>query len=140
MCPAIENLDLVFQETSDSQSLTHSKPAEHGSRPAIQARPDHPDRIVSASRGFPINMQQVAMASNRSICHKAQQQVTSVSPVPDPLASVVDELSLPLEDLDAYAFPPAAILGKVVEKLQDCPCKRIIVIAPGGPTCFGSGI
>ena len=56
-----------------------------------------------------------------------------VSPVPDPLVSAVDALSLPWEDLDTYAFPPAAILGKVVEKLQDCPCKRIIPIAPGWP-------
>ena len=56
-----------------------------------------------------------------------------VSPVPDPLATAVDALSLPWEDLDAYAFPPVAILGKVVEKLQDTPCKRIILIAPGWP-------
>ena len=56
-----------------------------------------------------------------------------VSPVPDPLATAVDALSLPWEDLDAYAFPPAAILGKMVEKLQDTPCKRIILIAPGWP-------
>ena len=56
-----------------------------------------------------------------------------VSPVPDPLASALDALSLPWEDLDAYAFPPVAILGKVVEKLQDSPCKRIILIAPGWP-------
>ena len=56
-----------------------------------------------------------------------------VSPVPDPLAVAVDALSLPWEDLDTYAFPPAAILGKVLEKLQDTPCKRIIVIAPGWP-------
>ena len=40
-----------------------------------------------------------------------------VSLVPDPLTTAVDALSLPWEDLDAYAFPPAAILGKVVEKL-----------------------
>ena len=40
---------------------------------------------------------------------------------------------MPWEDLDAYAFPPAAILGKVVEKLQDSPYKRIILIAPGWP-------
>ena len=56
-----------------------------------------------------------------------------VSPVPDTLATAVDALSLPWEDLDAYAFPPIAILGKVVEKLQDTPCKRIILIAPGWP-------
>ena len=55
------------------------------------------------------------------------------SPVPDPLATAVDALSLPWEDLDTYAFPPAAILGKVVEKLQDSPCKRLVLIAPGRP-------
>ena len=51
-----------------------------------------------------------------------------VSLVPDPLSTAVDALSLPWEDLDTYAFPPAAILGKVVEKLQDSPCKRMILI------------
>ena len=56
-----------------------------------------------------------------------------MSPVLDPLASAVDALSLPWENLDAYAFQPTAILGKVVEKLQDSPCKRIILIAPGWP-------
>ena len=40
-----------------------------------------------------------------------------VSPVPDPQAWAVDALSLSWEGLDPYAFPPAAILGKVVEKL-----------------------
>ena len=44
-----------------------------------------------------------------------------VSPVPNPLATAVDAFSLSWEDLDAYAFSPAAILGKVVEKLQDSP-------------------
>ena len=55
----------------------------------------------------------------------------SVSPVPDPQAWIVDALSLPWEDLDPYAFPPVAILGKVVEKLQDHPCNRLILLAPG---------
>ena len=133
--PMMKNLDLVYQETSNSQSPTHSRPAECGSRQAIQTRPDHLNRVVSPSRSFPSYMQQVALASSRPVCHEVQQQVTSVfvSPVPDPLATAVDALSLPWEDLDAYAFPPTAILGKVVEKLQDTPCKRIIVIAPGWP-------
>ena len=56
-----------------------------------------------------------------------------VSPVPDTQAWAVDDLSLSWEGLDPYAFPPAAILGKVVEKLQDYPCNRIILIAPGWP-------
>ena len=40
-------------------------------------------------------MQQAAEASNRLICHFIQQQVAFVSPVPDPLATAVDSLSLP---------------------------------------------
>ena len=43
-------------------SPTHSRPAECGSRQAIQARPDHPNRVVSSSRGLPLNMQQVGPA------------------------------------------------------------------------------
>ena len=56
-----------------------------------------------------------------------------VSPVPDPLALAVDALTLPWDELDAYAFPPTTILGKVVEKLLDSPCRRLILIAPGWP-------
>ena len=57
---------------------THSRPAERGSRQAIQARPDHPNRVASPSRGLPLNKQQVAPAPNRLICHEVQQQVASV--------------------------------------------------------------
>ena len=64
LCPTVQNIDVVFQKTSDSQSPTHSRPAESGSRQAIQARPDHPDRAVSPSRSLPGSMQQVAHAQN----------------------------------------------------------------------------
>ena len=52
--------------------------AECGHRQAIQARPDHPNRVVSPSGGLPSNMQQMAPASNRPICHEVQQQVALV--------------------------------------------------------------
>ena len=78
VCPAMENLDLVYQEASNSQSPTHSRPAERGSRQAIQARPDHPNRVVSPCRGLPDDMHQVAPPKNRPICHEVQQQVASV--------------------------------------------------------------
>ena len=54
-----------------------------------------------------------------------------VSPVPKSQAWAVDALSLSWEDLDPYAFPPAAILVKVVEKLKDYRSNRIILIAAG---------
>ena len=61
-----------------------------------------------------------------------------VSPVPDPQALAVDALSLSWENLDPYAFPPAAVLGKVVEKLQqdysDCPsvAQHALVLGSSG--------
>ena len=133
VCPTVENLDLVHQETSDPQSPPHSRPLKCGSGQAIQTRPDHSDRMVSPPRGFSSDLQQVAPSSDRPFCHQIQQQTTSVSPVPDPLATAVDALSLPWYDLDAYAFPPTAILSKVVEKLLDSPCNSLILIAPGWP-------
>ena len=96
LCFTMDNLDLVHQKSSNSQSPIDSRPAECGRRQAIQARPDHPNRVVSPSGGLPSNMQQVAPASNRPICHLVQQHVAFVSPVPDPLATAVDALSLPL--------------------------------------------
>ena len=64
-----------------------------------------------------------------------------VSPVLDHLATAVDVLSLPWEDLDAYAFPPVAILGKVLGEVAglhkqknnfDCPgvAKHALVMGP----------
>ena len=83
--------------------------------------------MVTPHRGLPSNIQKVAPTRfNRKLAK-------FMSPVPDPLAWVVDVLSLSWEDLDPYAFPPAAIFGKVVEKLQNNPCQRIILIAPGWP-------
>ena len=113
----------MHQKSSNSQSPTHSRPAECGSRQAIQARPDHPNRVVSPSGGLPSNMQQVALASTRPICHVVQQQVAFVCVT----GTRSPAFNLPWEVLDAYTFPPAAIL------LQYSPCKRVILIAPGWP-------
>ena len=78
LCPTLENPNLVFPETSDSKSPTHSGPPECDSGQAIQTGSDHPDRVVPPSRSFSGDMQQMAPTSNRSICHQVQSQVTSV--------------------------------------------------------------
>ena len=78
MCPTLENLDLVHRETSDSKGPTHSKPFNCSGRQTIQVRPDHPNRMVPPSRGFSDLVQQVAPASNRSLCHEIQQQIAPV--------------------------------------------------------------
>ena len=133
VCPTVENPVLVHQETGNSQGMSHPQPSEHNSRQAIQTWPDHSNRVVPSPRSVSSYMLPVALAPSGLVCHQIQQLPQFVSPVPDPQAWAVDALSLSWENLDPYAFPPAAILGKVVEKLQDYPCNRIILIAPGWP-------
>ena len=78
LCPSMENLDLVYQPSSISQSPTHPRPAERGSRQAITSRPDYSNRMVPPPRSFSNHMQQVAPAQHRPFCHEVQQQITSV--------------------------------------------------------------
>ena len=78
LCPILENLDLVCQETSDSQGPTHPRSPKRSSRQTIQTGSDHPDRVVSPSRSFPNLLQQVAPPSDRPIRHEVQQQVASI--------------------------------------------------------------
>ena len=134
MCPTVENPVLVHQETGNSQGTSHPRLAERDSRQAIQTWPGHSNGMVPSPRSVSSYMLPVAPSSSGLVCHQIQQQTPTVcatSPRPPGLA--VDALSLSLENLDPYAFPPAAILGKVVEKLQDYSCSRIILIAPGWP-------
>ena len=134
VCPTVENSVLVHQAASNPQGTSHPRLAEHDSRQAIQAWPDHSNRVVTSSSSVPSCMFKVASATSGPVATRFNNKLPQfVSPVPDPQAWAVDAFSLSWEDLDPYAFPPAAILGKVVKKLQDYPCNRIILIAPGWP-------
>ena len=53
-----------------------------------------------------------------------------VSPIPDPQAWAVDALNIPWENLVAYAFPPTALLPKVIQKLQSQVCRLILIAYP----------
>ena len=73
-------------------------------------------------------------ATVRPFCNKVHQQTGSFcvsSSGPPGLGSRCTQSARDALSLDPYAFPPVAISGEVVEKLQDYSCKRIILIAPG---------
>ena len=78
VCLTLENLDLVHRETSDSKGPTHSRLLKCSGGQTIQIGADHPNRMVPPSRGFSSPVQQVAPASNRSLCHEIQQQIAPV--------------------------------------------------------------
>ncbi|XP_041372813.1 uncharacterized protein LOC121386080 [Gigantopelta aegis] len=52
-----------------------------------------------------------------------------VSPVTDPLALEYDALSMDWTGLDFYAFHPPVLLGKVLAKIRQQPC-RVTLVAP----------
>ena len=89
--PTMEYLDLVYQETSDSKSLTHSRPAECGSRQAIQTRPDLPEWSL-----LPEVFKSICSKWHWSkidlIAMRLNNLPRFVSPVPDPLATAVDAM------------------------------------------------
>ena len=55
-----------------------------------------------------------------------------VSPIPDAKAWDIDALNINWTGLIAYAYPPTALLHRVIQKIRQCHC-LIIVIAPGWP-------
>ena len=143
VCPTLENLDLVHQETSDSKGPTHPKSFKCSGRQAIQVRPDHPNRMVPPSRGFPDLMQQVAPASNRSLCHEIQQQIAPVcitSPGPhghcsgctQPVMGESGRICLPT---DSHIGQSGEVAGLTIPKVDPyCPgvAQHAMVLGFGG--------
>jgi len=58
---------------------------------------------------------------------------TFVSPYPDPQAVGTDALSISWEGISGYAYPPQAILNKVLQKLAQTRSLRLILVTPLWP-------
>ena len=78
LCVLLWRILTLYQETGNSQSLTHPRPAECDCRQATQARSDHPDRMVPSSRGLSNHMLLVAPAPSGPFCHQVQQHTATV--------------------------------------------------------------
>ena len=73
LCHIMENPDLVFLKTDNFQGLMNPRLAECGNIQAIQAGPDHQNRVVPPSRCLPVDMHHVAPTSNRPVYNEVQQ-------------------------------------------------------------------
>ena len=78
MCPTVENTVLVYQAASNPQGTSHPRPAERDSRQAIQAWPDHSNRVVTSPRSLSSHMLPVAPTPSGPVCLQVQQQTASV--------------------------------------------------------------
>ena len=77
VCPTVENLVLVYQETGNPQGTSHPRSAERD-RQAIQTWPDHSNGMVPSPRSVQSYMLPVAPATSGPVCHQIQQQTTTV--------------------------------------------------------------
>ena len=96
-------------------------------RPSVQVQPSAVNRMVSASTGVQTDLPKVVHTSCRLICHSSEPQTSTVRiscPRPKGLGHRCSEHKL--------AYPPTALLHKVIQKIKKCHC-LIIVIAPGWP-------
>ena len=90
-------------------------------RPAVQVEPSSVNRMVTASAGVQTDLSQVV--------HKVPLYM---SPVPDQNAWDIGALNINWSGLTAYAYPPMALLHRVIQKVRQSNC-LIIVIAPDWP-------
>ena len=114
--------------------MSHPRPAERDSRQAIQTWPDHSNRVVTSSRSVPSCMLPVAPATSGPVCHQVQQQTATVCVTGPRSPGMGSGCTQPLlGGPGPICLSTSSHLGKVVEKLQDYHCNRIILIAPGWP-------
>ena len=78
VCPTVETTVQVHQATSNPQGTSHPRPVERDSRQAIQAWPNHSNRVVASSRSVQSYMQPVAPTPSGPVCHQIQQQTSLV--------------------------------------------------------------
>ena len=133
LCPPLETAFLVQSQTDSSKGQAHSGKAECDSRQIVQEHSGYSEWSLLqevfdhlCARWHSPRVDLFATRYN----HKLPK---FVSPVPDPQAWRVDALSLNWENMDAYAFPPVSLLGKVVSKILDQGVHRLVLIAPGWP-------
>ena len=133
VCSPVEDHDLVPSLSYNIESQTHSRVSECDGRPSVQVEPVqstewslHPQVFKQiCQKWFTPHVDLFATHLN----HKLPLYV---SPVPDPNAWDIDALNINWTGLTAYAYPPTALIHRVIQKIRQCYC-LIIVKAPGWP-------
>ena len=129
----VEDHDLVPSLPDNTKSQTHSRVSECDGRPAVQVEPSSVSSLVTASAGVQTDLSQVFTPHVDLFATRLNHKVPLyVSPVPDQNTCDIDALNINWSGLTAYAYPPTALLRRVIQKVRQSNC-LIIVIAPGWP-------
>ena len=132
MCSPVENHDLVLSLPDNSKSQAHSRVSECDSRSTVLVEPSPINRMVTASAGVQTDLSEVVQSSCRSICHSSEPQ-SSIVCISRPRPTCFSHaLNINWSGLTAYAYPPTALLHRVIQKIRQSNC-LIILIATGWP-------
>ena len=138
--PSMENHELVSSIQNISTCQTHSRVPKCDRGLPVQINSNSVNGVVTTPSGVQKNLHKVIHTSGGSVCHSSKPQVATIR-----LSSSrsnawnIDALNISWSSLVAYAYPPTALLPKVIQKVRQYNC-LLILIAPGWPACPGSGI
>ena len=120
-----------YQITDKSQAHSRVLECECDLRPTVQVEPSPINRMVTAFAGVQTDLlltPHIDLFATR-LNHKVPLYV---SPVPDQHAWDIDALNINWLGLTAYAYPPTALLHRVIQKIRQSSCITIL-IAPDWP-------
>ena len=110
-------MDGVFRRPSRSE--VSSRRVQHPGRCTQPSRASCGDRVVSPPSGGEGTSSYVGQSVDRPVRDLPQREAALYcSLVPDPQAVFEDAFRHPWDDLDLYAFPPFALVGRVIARVQ----------------------
>ena len=118
----VEDHGMVSSLSHNIKSQTHSRVSECDGQPSVQVKPSAVNRMVTAPTGVQTDLSKVVHSSCRSICHSSEPQTVPlyIFPVPDQNTWDIDALNINWTGLTAYAYPPTALLPRVIQKIRQC--------------------
>ena len=129
----VEDHDLVPSLSHNIKSQTHCRVSECDGRPLSRSNQVqstewslHPQVFKQICRRW------FTPRVDRFATHLNHKLPLYVSLIPDPNAWDIDALNINWEGLTAYAYPPTALLHRVIQKIRQCHC-LIILITPDWP-------
>jgi len=85
-------------------------------------------RVVSLPSSVQFNLSGLGSSPRRSVATSLNNRLpTIVYPVPEEKALAVDAFSISWEGMNAYAFPPFILVGKVIQKFRSHSCLLTLI-------------
>ena len=125
-------MDGVFRRPSRSE--VSSRRVQRPGRCTQPSRASCGDRVVSPPSGGESTSSYVGQSVDRPVRDLPQRETAPILlACPDPQAVFEDAFRHPWDDLDLSAFPPFALVGRVIARVQQSSRVAMTLVAPLWP-------